>query len=129
MFRFCSKVHTAQGDSLNEGSVSERKSVENDGEGIFHTVSAEDEKSPGTEIDSPRATQDRKHSDTSVEKSENSSPLILEEPKLSSPGSSTKRPSSSAGLISPTKKHRSAGLKRKISTPNNQRTISDFFKK
>jgi len=129
MLRFCSKVHTTQGDPLNESSVSEGKSVDNEGEDTFHTVSAEDEKTPGTETDSPRVTQDREHSDTLVNKSGNSSPLLLEEPKLSSPGSSTKRTSSSAGLISPKKKHASASLKRKISTPNNQRTISDFFKK
>jgi len=117
-------------DPLNETSVLEGKSVENEGEDIFHKVSTEDEKIPGTETDSPRVTQDREYSDTLVNKTgANSSPLSLEEPKLSSSGSSTKRASSSAVLISPKKKHASASLKRKISTPNNQRTISDFFKK
>lgn len=116
-------------DPFNGGSVSERKSVENEGEGIFHPVSAEDEKIPETETDSPRLTQDREHSDTLVNKNGNSSPSVLKEPKLLSSGSTTKRTSSSAGLISPKKKHASASLKGKNSTPNNQRTISDFFKK
>jgi len=127
LLRFCSKVHTAQKDPLNESSVSERKSVEDERESFFHT--AEDNKITGTETDLPRVTQDREFSDTLVDKSGDSSSLLLEEPKLSSSGSSTKRTSSSAGLISPKKKHTSASLKRKSSTPNNQRMISDFFKK
>ena len=128
MLRFCSKANTTQVDPLNESSVSEGKSVKNVGEDIFLTVSAEDEKILGTESDSPRVTQDREHSDTLVNKSGNF-PLSLEEPKLPSCGSSTKRASSSAVLISPKKKHASGSSKRKISTPNNQRTISDFFRK
>ena len=98
-------------------------------EGVFHTVSPEYEKIPGTETDSPRVTKDRKHSDKLVNKSGNSSPFLLGEPKVSPSGSSTKRTSSSAGLISPKKKHASASLKGKISSANNQRSISDFFKK
>lgn len=43
-------------------------------------------------------------------------------------GSARKRTSSS-GFISPRKKQASASMKAKISTPNNQRIISDFFKK
>ena len=98
-------------------------------EGIFHTVAVEDEKILGIETNSPRITQDRDHSDKLVNKSGNSSPLLLGEPKLSSSGSSKKRTSSSVGLISPKKKHASASLKGKVSSPSNQRSISDFFKK
>lgn len=43
-------------------------------------------------------------------------------------GSARKRTLSS-GFISPRKKQASASTKAKISTPNNQRIISDFFKK
>lgn len=128
LLRFCSKVHTAQGHPLKESSVSERKIVEDEGEGFFHTVSTEGDKIPGTETDSPRVTQDREDSESLVDKSGNS-PFLTEEPKLSLPGSSTKRTSSSAGLISPKKKHASGNLKPKFATPNNQRMISDFFKK
>jgi len=129
LLRFCSKVHTAQGDPLKESSVSERKIVEDEGEGFFHTDSTEDDKIPGTETDSPRVTQDREDSESLVDKSGNSPPFLTEEPKLSLSGSSTKRTSSSAGLISPKKKHASGNLKPKFATPNNQRMISDFFRK
>ena len=130
LLRFCSKqVHTAQEERTEESSVSQSKGLEFEGAELLHTAaSAEDNKVQRTETDLSHGTQAR-DSHTFAEESKSSSPLsAIEEAKLSSSGSATKRTSNSAGLT-PKKRHASASLKNKFSTPKNQRMISDFFKK
>ena len=57
-----------------------------------------------------------------------SSPTSKVADKIISSGSAKKRTSSS-GLNSPKRRKALVGIKDKVSTPNNQKTISDFFKK
>lgn len=69
-----------------------------------------------------------------VERGGNSSLPLLASPrsestKISSSGSARKRTLSSAGSTSPKKRQVSTGITGRNSTPNNQRMISDFFKK
>ena len=129
LMRFCSKTHTTQEERMNEGSVPESKRLEHKGASVPQTaVSVKDNKIVETETDLPLVT-DSKEPVTLTQESKIASSPSLKEAKLPSSGSSTKRTSSSAVLISPKKRQASAGLKSKLSTPNNQRMISDFFKK
>ncbi len=129
LLRFCSKVHATQEERrMKESSASESTRLEHEEAGFLHTaVSVKDDRIVRTESELPRVTHARE-ADALVEESQ-SSPVSLEEAKLSSSGSSTKRALSSAGLSSPKKRRASGSLKSKLSTPNNQRMISDFFKK
>lgn len=121
MLRFCSK-------GAQEFCTPEKSVLQNEGAGNGRSVVA-DNQSLGTKIDLFQRTDELEQGDSSSQSSHkahgsNSSQLD----KVLSSGSSKKR-SSSSGLILPKKKQASIATKGKISTPTNQRMISDFFKK
>ena len=118
MLRFCSKA-------AQEFCTPEKSVLQNEGPGNGKSVVA-DNQSLGTKIDLFQRTDELEQGDSSSQSSHGSNSSQLD--KVLSSGSSKKR-SSSSGLILPKKKQASITTKGKISTPTNQRMISDFFKK
>lgn len=123
MLRFCSNVPTTPDKQKNESSVL-KKSLVIQKDSLDTVASGKD--------DDVKVSETIISATTESEGSESKRPMPpLEESKLCSSGFATKRTSSQAGLLSPREKHPSPSSKnqKKCSTPNNQRMISDFFKK
>jgi len=118
MLRFCSKA-------AQEFCTPEKSVLQNEGPGNGRSVVA-DNQSLGTKVDLFQRTDELEQGDSSSQLSHGSNSSQLD--KVLSSGSSKKR-SSTLGLILPKKKQASIATKGKISTPTNQRMISDFFKK
>lgn len=123
MLRFCSNVPTTPDKQKNESSVL-KKSLVIQKDSLDTVASGKD--------DDVKVSETIISATTESEGSESKRLMPpLEESKLCSSGFATKRTSSQAGLLSPREKHPSPSSKnqKKCSTPNNQRMISDFFKK
>lgn len=124
MLRFCSRVPTTSDEQKKESSVSRNSALNQ--KDLLDTVAI----GKGDEV---RVSETISFATMESRESESKRPISpLEESKLCSSGMATKRTSSRAGLISPKKKYPASPIsknQKKCTTPNNQRIISDFFKK